>query len=123
MIGGLLARGMPPASIGVIELRPEARNALTWSTYAALESAVRNSTARCLVITGADPAFCSGDDVKQIMANAGAEVSSGLRAEPRLTPTAGSLLRTRVPVIAAMQGHALGGVHHGGIADVGDSVG
>ena len=28
---------------------------------------MRNSDARCLVITGTDPAFCSGDDVKQIM--------------------------------------------------------
>ena len=32
--------------VGVITInRPEARNALTWSTYAALESAVRNSDA------------------------------------------------------------------------------
>ena len=36
-------------------------------TYDELEAAVRNTTARCLVITGADPAFCSGDDVKQMM--------------------------------------------------------
>ena len=43
--------------------RPEMRNALDFETYDMLESAVRNTTARCLVITGADPAFCSGDDV------------------------------------------------------------
>ena len=55
--------------VGLLTLnRPEARNALTWTTYAELEDAVRTTTARCLVITGADPAFCSGDDVKQIMA-------------------------------------------------------
>ena len=54
--------------IGVITLnRPEARNALTLRTYAALEEAVRSTEARCLVITGADPAFCSGDDVKSVM--------------------------------------------------------
>ena len=54
--------------VGVITLnRPDARNALTFTTYAELEDAVRSTTARCLVITGADPAFCSGDDVKQIM--------------------------------------------------------
>lgn len=42
---------------GVITLnRPEARNALTWRTYAELEDAVRSTTPRCLVITGADPA-------------------------------------------------------------------
>ena len=37
--------------------RPEARNALTRTTYAELEDAVRSTTARCLVITGTDPAF------------------------------------------------------------------
>ena len=47
--------------------RPEARNALTWQMYAELERVVRSTTARCLVITGADPAFCSGDDVRQVM--------------------------------------------------------
>src|SRR5882757_1790599 len=80
--------------VGVITLdRPEARNALTHVTYAELEDAVRTTTARCLVITGTDPAFCSGDDVKQIMVAAGDAVASGLRAKPQLTPTAGSLLK------------------------------
>ena len=73
--------------VGVITLnRPDARIALTHTTYRELEDAVRSATVRCLVITGADPAFCSGDDVKQIMANAGDEVATGVRAEPRLTP-------------------------------------
>src|SRR2546430_78279 len=54
--------------VGVITLnRPQARNALTHTTYAELDDAVRTTTARCLVITGADPAFCSGDDVKVVM--------------------------------------------------------
>jgi enoyl-CoA hydratase len=95
--------------VGVITLnRPQARNALTYTTYSELEDAVRTTTARCLVITGADPAFCSGDDVKQIMANAGEQVSSGLRAEPRLTPAADALLHTDTPVIAAVNGAAVG---------------
>ena len=95
--------------VGVITLnRPEARNALTHTTYAELAHAVDNTDARCLIITGADPAFCSGDDVKQIMVAAGDQVVSGLRAEPRLTPTAASLLRTDVPTIAAVNGAAVG---------------
>ena len=95
--------------VGVITLnRPAARNALTHTTYRELEDAVRTSTVRCLVITGADPAFCSGDDVKQIMANAGDEVATGLRAEPRLTPAAGALLATDIPVVAAVNGAAVG---------------
>jgi enoyl-CoA hydratase len=95
--------------IGVITIdRPEARNALTLTTYAELTDAITTTDARCLVVTGRDPAFCSGDDVKQVMANAGPQVSSGLRAEPRLTPAAKALLETDVPVIAAVNGAAVG---------------
>jgi len=94
--------------VGVITInRPEARNALTWSTYAALESSVRESTARCLVITGTDPAFCSGDDVKQIMGGGEKPPDLGSR-EPRLTPAADALLHTDIPVIAAVNGAAVG---------------
>jgi enoyl-CoA hydratase/carnithine racemase len=94
--------------VGVITInRPEARNALNWSTYAALESSVRESTARCLVITGTDPAFCSGDDVKQIMGGGEKPPDLGSR-EPRLTPAADALLHTDIPVIAAVNGAAVG---------------
>ncbi len=94
--------------VGVITInRPEARNALTWSTYAALESAVRNSDARCLVITATDPAFCSGDDVKQIMGGGEKPPDLGSR-EPRLTPAADAILHTDIPVIAAVNGAAVG---------------
>jgi enoyl-CoA hydratase/carnithine racemase len=94
--------------VGVITInRPEARNALTWSTYAALEAAVRETDARCLVITGADPAFCSGDDVKQIMGGGEKPPDLGSR-EPRLTPAADAILHTDVPVIAAVNGAAVG---------------
>ncbi|MGH9115640.1 MAG: enoyl-CoA hydratase/isomerase family protein [Acidimicrobiales bacterium] len=95
--------------VGLITLnRPEARNALTYDTYAQLEAAVRSTGARCLVITGSDPAFCSGDDVKQVMAGAGEKVSARLRSEPRLTPAADALLHTDVPVVAAVNGAAVG---------------
>ena len=94
--------------VGIITIdRPEARNALTWSTYAALENAVRTSTARCLVITGADPAFCSGDDVKQVMGGGERPPDLGSRA-PRLTPAADALLRTDIPIVAAVNGAAVG---------------
>ena len=88
--------------------RPEARNALTYQTYAELEQAVRSTKARCLVITGADPAFCSGDDVKQIMAAPEESPSKRLAREPRLTPAADALLHTDIPVVAAVNGPAVG---------------
>jgi enoyl-CoA hydratase len=96
--------------VGIVTIdRPEARNALTFTTYAELARAVDTTRARCLIVTGADPAFCSGDDVKQVMVEAGKRVRrNGLRAEPRLTPAAASLLGTDVPVIAAVNGAAVG---------------
>lgn len=95
--------------VGVITLdRPEARNALTHTTYRELEEAVRTATVRCLVVTGADPAFCAGDDVKQVMVAAGDQLAAGLSARPQLTPAAGALLGTDIPVVAAVNGAAVG---------------
>lgn len=88
--------------------RPESRNALTYGLYDALETAVRETTARCVVITGTDPAFCSGDDVKQVMAGPSGPPSESLSRTPRLTPAADALLHTDVPVIAAVNGAAVG---------------
>jgi enoyl-CoA hydratase len=97
---------------GEVELltldRPQARNALTHQTYAELERAVRRTTARCLVITGADPAFCSGDDVKVVMGGGEGKPAAALARTPRLTPAAGALLESDVPVIAAVNGAAVG---------------
>ncbi len=103
--------------VGVITLdRPEARNALTWGMYADLERFVRDAPAagaRCLIVTGADPAFCSGDDVRQVMGGGAAgkaplaDSGEGART-PRLTPAADALLHTDLPVIAAVNGAAVG---------------
>jgi len=101
--------------IGVLTLnRPAARNALTHTMYASLEHAVRTASERgwrCLVITGADPAFCSGDDVRQVMGGGqegAAPAMATTRHEPRLTPAADALLNTDVPVIAAVNGASVG---------------
>ena len=88
--------------------RPEARNALSPRTYRELIQAVRETRARCLVVTGADPAFCSGDDVKQIMAAPEGPPAEALARDPRLTPAADALLHSDVPVIAAVNGPAVG---------------
>jgi enoyl-CoA hydratase len=97
--------------VGVITLnRPEARNALTRGMYARLEELVRAADVRCVVITGADPAFCSGDDVRQVMGGGDRPppVASATDGGPRLTPAADALLHTDVPVIAAVNGAAVG---------------
>ena len=99
----------PIEHVDVVTLdRPKARNALTRRTYAELERAVRETSARCLVITGADPAFCSGDDVKLLMQGGDGSAGEPLVQKPRLTPAAEALLYTNVPVIAAVNGPAVG---------------
>jgi enoyl-CoA hydratase len=98
--------------VGVITLnRPEAMNSLTYQLYADLEDTVRNSSARALVITGNGRAFCAGDDVKQILGNpapAPAEFRDRAKATGGLTPAADALLHTDIPVIAAVNGPAVG---------------
>ncbi len=98
--------------VGVITLnRPEAMNALTYESYGLLEEYVRSTDARALVITANGRAFCSGDDVKQIL-GAGAPSPEAFREASKraggMTPAAEALLMTNVPVVAAVNGYALG---------------
>jgi len=94
--------------------RPEVRNALDHAAYAELEAAFRQAQrdpdVRCVVLTGADPAFCSGDDVKAIMLGAEKEstVASLRQVRPRPTPAALAVLECDRPVIAAVNGAAVG---------------
>ena len=64
--------------------RPHRRNALNYPAYDELEQSLRAAAAdpdvRCVIVTGADPAFCSGDDVKQVMVGAAEATSSNLSA-------------------------------------------
>lgn len=101
------------AEVAVLTLnRPDQRNALTHQMYAAIESITRSiqeGSIRCLVVTGVDPAFCSGDDVRQVMGGGeeGKTPKIGNR-RPRLTPAADALLHCDVPIIAAVNGAAVG---------------
>lgn len=98
--------------VGVITLnRPEAMNSLNYQLYADLEDTVRASEARVLIITGAGRAFCAGDDVKQILGSsepAPAEFRDRAKQTGGLTPAADALLHTDIPVIAAVNGPAVG---------------
>jgi enoyl-CoA hydratase len=98
--------------VGIVTLnRPEAMNALTYQLYMELEDVVRDSTARALVITGAGKAFCSGDDVKQILGGGGKPpegVAERSKMTGGLTPAADALLYSDIPIIAAVNGAAVG---------------
>jgi len=98
--------------VGIITLRrPEAMNSLTYTLYMELEDAVRNSQARALVITGEGRAFCAGDDVKQILGGTGAPPAEAIARGKKtggLTPAADALLHTDIPIVAAVNGPAVG---------------
>lgn len=101
--------------VAVVTLnRPEVRNALNARAYADLESVFRHiqndNEVRAVVLTGADPAFCSGEDVKQMMTGPSREQSqSRLTAvRPRLTPAAAAVLDCDRPIVAAVNGVAVG---------------
>ena len=98
--------------VGLITLnRPEAMNSLTYQLYADLEDTVRTSEARVLVITGSGRAFCAGDDMREILGSgkpAPAEFRDRAKKTGGLTPAADALLHTDIPVIAAVNGPAVG---------------
>jgi len=98
--------------------RPERRNALNVGAYAELqkgfEEAHRDPEVRCVIVTGADPSFCSGDDVLELMASPEAQARNARPAEDlpaaalQPTPAAMAALSCDKPVIAAVNGAAVG---------------
>lgn len=94
--------------------RPHRRNALNYKAYNELEQGFRDADAdpqvRCVVVTGADPAFCSGDDVLEIMAGPKPASAQPLPkpGEYKPTPAAMAALKCSKPVIAAVNGAAIG---------------
>jgi len=91
--------------------RPERRNALNPRAYAEIEAAFRAVSAdgevRVAIVTGADPAFCSGEDVKEMMTGEIRPATESPRT-PRPTPAAMAALECTKPVIAAVNGSAVG---------------
>ena len=91
--------------------RPERRNALNPRAYAEVAAAFRAAATdpevRCVVVTGADPAFCAGEDVKEMMTGERRERADA-RAPAQPTPAAMAALDCMKPVIAAVNGAAVG---------------
>ena len=89
--------------------RPEARNALTYTTYAELAERRATHDGALPGDHRRRPGLLLGRRRASRSWAAASEVrSAGVVAEPRLTPAAEALLRTDVPVIAAVNGAAVG---------------
>jgi enoyl-CoA hydratase len=99
---------------GIAEItidRPEARNAIAVATMDGLEAAIKeiaDSEAAVAVIHGAgDRAFVSGGDLKEF--NAIRTYDEAAAMATRMRDVLDRLTSLPVPVIAALNGHALGG--------------
>ena len=91
--------------------RPEARNALTWGMYAALEEACesvdKDDAIKVLILQGAgDKAFVSGTDISQFTTFK--EDGDAINYERKLERSISRLESVKKPVIAAIQGFAVG---------------
>ncbi|MCI0394487.1 MAG: enoyl-CoA hydratase/isomerase family protein [Chloroflexi bacterium] len=99
--------------LGVLRInRPEARNALNWAAQeafaAAVEAAAHDPGLRVLIVTGAgDRAFASGGDLKELAGHP--EPAAGERLNRVMSQALAGLTKLPVPVIAAVNGDAIGG--------------
>jgi enoyl-CoA hydratase len=86
--------------------RPEKRNAIDQDTIDALHALCAGLEAepRTLILTGADGVFASGADIVQLRDRGAAEARQGINATAFIR-----LNRLPMPVIAAIDGYALGG--------------
>ncbi len=99
------------ATIGVITLdRPDNRNSMTAELLAAFAEASAAAKAdpqlRCVVVTGSGNCFSAGADFKSTLGDDTREPHE--RSYAMYTPFL-SLLDLEVPVIGALNGHAIGG--------------
>ena len=98
--------------------RPENRNALSAvlvnELFDHIQNALADDAVRSIVITGADPAFCAGADLK----SPPGEIIDGQRTVP-YTDVLNAILDSPKPVIAAVNGAAFaGGLGLVGAADI-----
>jgi enoyl-CoA hydratase/carnithine racemase len=92
--------------------RPEARNAMTWGMYQRLyevcEEVDADDSIRVLVLKGAGgKAFVAGTDISQFTQFKGAE--DGIKYEEGVDRRSGRVARVKKPVIAQIEGVAVGG--------------
>jgi enoyl-CoA hydratase len=99
-------------AIGVITLnRPDNRNGMTpelLDAFAAASLQARAADLRCLVVTGSGTCFSSGADFKSTLQRDGDRRAPSERSYAMYEPFL-SLLDLAVPVIGALNGHAVGG--------------
>ena len=103
----------PGSGVRVLTLnRPERLNAilpaLLDDLVEALQTADRDPEIRCIVLTGAGRAFCSGDDLKDFGSQVGDEAATRAYIE-RIQDVTRAMVLGDTPVVGAIRGWAVGG--------------
>jgi methylglutaconyl-CoA hydratase len=90
--------------------RPEVRNAFDAALIAELaEAFVDVGRARAVILRGDGPSFCAGADVDWMRSSAELDYDDNLADANALRAMLEAVDRCPAPVVAAVQGHALGG--------------
>jgi enoyl-CoA hydratase/carnithine racemase len=97
---------------GVLELRfnrPEKKNAITNAMYGALADAIfaaaDNANVRAILFTANGDFFTAGNDISDFAATSGGTIDGAPRHVGRFLE---ACIRTEKPLVAAVQGHAVG---------------
>ena len=105
---------LAPSGVATLTFqRPERLNSLTFDVYTEMRDVLAQlndeDAVRAVVLTGEGRAFCSGGDVNDIIAELFARDMNGLLAFTRVTgQLIGNIRRLRKPVVAAVNGVAVG---------------
>ena len=105
----LLVEAVPPLTTLTLN-RPERRNAIgpamVNELLYALDDAFADNQTRCVVITGAGTTFCAGGDFAQM---AGGADAAALPVRGDYADLLRVMMRAPKPVVARVNGHAMGG--------------
>jgi methylglutaconyl-CoA hydratase len=103
-----VSREGPVARVAIA--RPETRNAFDAALIAELaEAFVDVGRARAVVLAGDGPSFCAGADVEWMRASVDLDFDANVADANALRAMLEAIDRCPAPVVARVQGHALGG--------------
>src|SRR5260370_19981550 len=105
---------LPPPAVLITLNRPDKRNALSRALIQSLKDAFLrardDSAARCVILTGAGPAFCAGMDLSELAETLHQPAESALWEDARRLTGLYDLIYTFPnPTIAAVTGAAVAG--------------
>jgi enoyl-CoA hydratase/carnithine racemase len=109
LAGGKLRLDEPAPHVARLTLaNPAKRNALDHDILDALAGILPRLEARCLIVTGDGPVFSAGYDIGALPADGFAQAAGAIVAHPFAAAVA-ALDAFPLPVVAALNGHAIGG--------------